>query len=83
MCLCLFMGNVLRLRRHVGSVFNFFSLLFPFIGARAHLKWLDAVGGLVLSIYSTPIARLHFAFAHMSFPFPRQSYAAPFSALRV
>ncbi|KAG0147901.1 hypothetical protein CROQUDRAFT_655472 [Cronartium quercuum f. sp. fusiforme G11] len=32
-------------------VLNIFSLLFPYLGQLFNLPWLDAVGGLVLSIY--------------------------------
>ena len=32
-------------------VFNIFSIIFPLIGYYAHLWWLDALGGLVLSLY--------------------------------
>lgn len=34
------------------TVFNFFSLLFPFLGQRLRLGWFDAVGGIALSTYS-------------------------------
>lgn len=34
------------------SVLNIFSLLFPYIGQKFNIPWLDAVGGLILSIYS-------------------------------
>ncbi|MBW0466351.1 hypothetical protein O181_006066 [Austropuccinia psidii MF-1] len=32
-------------------VLNVFSLLFPYLGQRFSIPWLDAVGGLVLSLY--------------------------------
>ncbi|KAI9631388.1 hypothetical protein KEM48_014438 [Puccinia striiformis f. sp. tritici PST-130] len=32
-------------------ILNIFSLLFPYIGLKFNLPWLDAVGGLILSLY--------------------------------
>ncbi|EGG11134.1 uncharacterized protein MELLADRAFT_33368, partial [Melampsora larici-populina 98AG31] len=32
-------------------VLNVFSLLFPYLGQKLNIPWLDAVGGLILSIY--------------------------------
>ncbi len=32
-------------------VFNIFSIIFPLVGYYAHLWWLDALGGVLLSIY--------------------------------
>jgi len=32
-------------------IFNFFSLLFPFIGQKLDIWWLDSLGGVVLSLY--------------------------------
>jgi len=32
-------------------VFNFFSLVFPFVGQKIGVSWLDPLGGVVLSIY--------------------------------
>ena len=32
-------------------VFNTFSIIFPIVGFYAHLWWLDALGGLLLSVY--------------------------------
>ena len=32
-------------------VFNIFSIIFPLVGYYAHLWWLDALGGLLLSLY--------------------------------
>ena len=32
-------------------VFNTFSIIFPIVGFYAHLWWLDALGGLLLSLY--------------------------------
>ncbi|GAA6023937.1 hypothetical protein JCM11491_000295 [Sporobolomyces phaffii] len=32
-------------------IFNVFSILFPFIGTLVHFKYLDAIGGAVLSLY--------------------------------
>ncbi|PLW46754.1 hypothetical protein PCANC_09595 [Puccinia coronata f. sp. avenae] len=32
-------------------ILNIFSLLFPYLGLKFNLPWLDAVGGLILSLY--------------------------------
>ncbi|GAA5977660.1 hypothetical protein JCM5350_002309 [Sporobolomyces pararoseus] len=32
-------------------IFNVFSILFPFVGTLIHFKYLDAIGGAVLSLY--------------------------------
>ncbi|KAL8688984.1 MAG: hypothetical protein Q9224_004752 [Gallowayella concinna] len=32
-------------------VFNLFSIIFPLVGSYLHIWWLDALGGLLLSIY--------------------------------
>jgi divalent metal cation (Fe/Co/Zn/Cd) transporter len=33
-------------------VFNVFSLLFPWVGQKLNVHWLDPLGGIVLSLYS-------------------------------
>jgi divalent metal cation (Fe/Co/Zn/Cd) transporter len=40
----------------VQIVFNFFSILFPYVGQLLGWPLLDPIGGLVLSVYSTSLA---------------------------